>query len=74
MAKTNSKVEAKFVGTGKDRKLQITMPVETELTPSASGKTLCVATTHGNIQTELELNGKTVVVGVNAYIYATDKA
>ncbi len=41
-----------------------------EPTPSASGKTLVVATTHGNVPTEVEVNGKPVTVGVNAYIRA----
>lgn len=37
-------------------------------TPSASGKTLVVATTHGNVVTECIIDGKPVVVGLNAYI------
>jgi hypothetical protein len=37
-------------------------------TPSASGKTLVVATTHGNVTTEFVIDGKPVVVGLNAYI------
>jgi len=37
-------------------------------TPSASGKTLVVASTHGNARTDAQVNGKTLVVGVNAYI------
>lgn len=39
-----------------------------EPTPSASGKTLVVATTHGNQPTDATVNGKPVIVGVNAYI------
>ncbi len=39
-----------------------------EPTPSASGKTLVVATTHGNLVTECLIDGKPVVVGLNAYI------
>ena len=42
-----------------------------EPTPSASGKTLVVATTHGNVPTDVEINGKPVIVGVNAYIRKT---
>ena len=41
-----------------------------EPTPSASGKTLVVATTHGNVPTEVQIQGKPVTVGVNAYIRA----
>jgi len=37
-------------------------------TPSASGKTLVVATTHGNVTTDCVIDGKPVVVGLNAYI------
>lgn len=37
-------------------------------TPSASGKTLVVATTQGNVPTECEIDGKKVVIGLNAYI------
>jgi hypothetical protein len=36
--------------------------------PSASGKTLVVATTSGNIVTTATVNGKPVIVGLNAYI------
>ncbi len=39
-----------------------------EPTPSASGKTLVVATTHGNMTTPCVINGKNVVIGLNAYI------
>jgi hypothetical protein len=36
--------------------------------PSASGKTLVVATTHGNMATTAQIGGKPVTIGVNAYI------
>jgi len=39
-----------------------------EPTPSASGKTLVVATTHGNMVTQCVINGKNVVIGLNAYV------
>ena len=39
-----------------------------EPTPSASGKTLVVASTRGNAKTDAQIDGKTLVVGVNAYI------
>jgi hypothetical protein len=47
--------------------LVITMPLE-KPTPSASGKTMVVASTHGNQKTGVEIDGKEVIVGVNAYI------
>ena len=39
-----------------------------EPTPSASGKTLVVATTHGNMTTQCIVEGKNLVIGLNAYI------
>ena len=41
-----------------------------EPTPSASGKTLVIATTHGNVPSDVQINDKPVIVGVNAYIRA----
>ena len=41
-----------------------------EPSPSASGKTLVIATTHGNVPTDVQVMGKPVTVGVNAYIRA----
>jgi hypothetical protein len=37
-------------------------------TPSASGKTLVVASTHGNKETDVMIDGKPVIIGLNAYI------
>ena len=39
-----------------------------EPTPSATGKTLVVATTHGNQPSEVMIGGQPLIVGVNAYI------
>lgn len=39
-------------------------------TLSASGKTLVVASTHGNQKTDVILQGKPVTIGFNAYIKA----
>ena len=50
------------------KNLVITIPL-TEPTPSASGKTLVVASSHGNKETEAQVQGQPVFVGVNAYIY-----
>lgn len=49
--------------------LVIRIPMQ-EPTPSASGKTLVVASSHGNQQTTANVNGKPVYVGINAYIRA----
>jgi hypothetical protein len=59
---------AELNATIKDGVLTITLPVNQEPTPSASGKTLVVASTHGNQVTSCMVNGKPLVVGVNAYI------
>lgn len=41
-----------------------------EPTPSSSGKTLIVASSHGNQTTTATVNGKPIIVGLNAYIKA----
>ena len=48
--------------------LVITLPLNDPPVPSKTGKTLIVASSHGNQTTELSVNGKAVTVGVNAYI------
>ncbi len=50
-----------------DGMLVIRLPLQTP-TPSMSGKTLVVASTHGAINTEAQVNGKPVTIGVNAWI------
>lgn len=52
--------------------LVIRIPVQ-EPTPSASGKTLVIASTRGNLQTEATVNGRPVIVGLTAYIKAVQK-
>ena len=49
-------------------KLIITMDIEKNLAPSASGKTLIVCSSHGNQSTSVIIGGKSLVVGVNAYV------
>jgi len=51
----------------KGNDLVITIPMQ-KPTPSASGKTLVVASSHGNQPTSAQVDGKPVVVGLNAYI------
>jgi hypothetical protein len=55
---------AKFVG----NKLVIEIPLNAVPVPSTSGKTLVVASTHGNKVTDARVEGRNVVVGLNAYI------
>jgi hypothetical protein len=54
----------------KGNKLVITLDINKKPVPSASGKTLVVATTHGNQPTAVQIDGKVLVVGVNAYVKA----
>lgn len=51
----------------KAKTVTIIMDLE-DPTPSASGKTLVVASSRGNQKTEATVNGQPVTVGVNAYI------
>jgi hypothetical protein len=52
----------------KGKNLVITLPMQSP-TPSSSGKTMVIATTRGNVKTDLEVKGKPVTIGVNAYFY-----
>ena len=54
----------------KDNKLIIEIEMS-KPTPSASGKTLVVASSHGNQATTATVNGKPVIIGLNAYIRAS---
>lgn len=47
--------------------LVIRMPMQ-EPRPSASGKTLVVASTSGNKTTDVMVQGQPVVIGLNTYI------
>lgn len=47
--------------------LHIQIPLQ-EPVASASGKTLVVATTHGNQPSGVQIDGKDLILGVNAYI------
>ena len=59
----------KLTATVEDGFLVIRVPLNPTPTRSSSGKTLVVASSHGNQATELEIEGKTVIVGCNAYIH-----
>lgn len=48
--------------------LIITLPVNPKPAPSASGKSLVVASTKGNTVTGVMVDGKPLTIGVNAYI------
>jgi hypothetical protein len=49
--------------------LVIRVPLNATPVLSASGKTLVIASSHGNQKTEATVNGQQVIVGVNAYIF-----
>jgi hypothetical protein len=48
--------------------LVIKLPLAKNPQPSASGKTVLVASTHGSIRTMVTVQDKPVTVSVNAYI------
>ena len=52
-------------------KLVIEIEMESEPRPSASGKTLVVATSHGNMTLPLTVKGKPLTIGLNAFIRAS---
>ncbi|MGH2378799.1 MAG: hypothetical protein ACRDGT_10020 [Candidatus Limnocylindria bacterium] len=53
--------------------LVIRIPLQAP-TPSASGKTLVVASTRGNQKTAVQIDGKDLHLGVNACVYAEPNA
>jgi len=59
-------MDAKIEGTQLVIKLELQDP-----RPSGSGKTLVVASSRGNQTTTATIDGKPIVIGVNAYINAT---
>jgi hypothetical protein len=48
--------------------LVIRLPLNQPPVPSGTGKSLVVASTHGNQRTDAVIDGQNVIVGVNAYI------
>ena len=53
----------------KDGSLVITLDVDTKDPPvSKSGLSRVVASTRGNVQTAIQVKGKSLTIGVNAYI------
>ena len=55
--------------TVKGSRLIIDAPLE-PARPSAFGKTLVVASTHGNVATEATVDGQTLIIGLNVYYRA----
>ncbi len=52
----------------KTNELVIRVKLNAEPQPSATGKTLVVASSHGNQPTSVQVNDKPVIIGLNAYI------
>lgn len=48
--------------------LIIEIEINKQPVPSVSGKTLVVASTHGNVSTDVMVEGKPLTIGLNAYI------
>jgi hypothetical protein len=48
--------------------LVIRLPLNRTPVPSGTGKTLVIASTHGNRTTAAVVNGQPVIIGVTAYI------
>jgi hypothetical protein len=59
----------KLTASIEDGFLVIRVPLNPTPTRSATGKTMVVASSHGNKETEVQVQGQPVYVGVNAYIY-----
>jgi hypothetical protein len=59
----------KLTASIEDGFLVIKVPMNSTPVRSATGKTLVVASTHGNKQIEVEIEGQPVFLGLNAYIY-----
>jgi len=57
----------------KDGKLLVEIDLQ-EPTPSASGKTLVVASSHGNQTTTAMYEGQPITIGLNAYIRKLKKS
>lgn len=57
---------AKIEKQGNVEMLTVSLPISKR--PSASGKTMVVASTNGNQATTITIDGKPVIIGLNAYI------
>ncbi len=52
----------------RDNKLFIEIDLEEPPKPSASGKTTVMASTRGNVETDVEIDGKPLMLGLTAYV------
>jgi len=68
MAKTTKQTVIECTIDNERGALIIIMPLALPPQPSASGKTLVLASTRGNLQTAATYDGKAITLGVNAYV------
>jgi len=54
----------------KNNVLTIEIEMDKERKPSTSGKSIVVASTRGNKTSELQVDGKPLVIALNAYVSA----
>ena len=54
-----------------DGKLVIEIPVNEPLIPSKTGKTLVVASSHGCLRTNADVEEKPVYINLSAFVYPT---
>jgi len=59
-------MQVKLVKEGNVECIQVILPISKR--PSASGKTTVVASSNGNQPSALLIDGKPVIIGLNAYI------
>jgi len=48
----------------------LVLKLESDPQPSKTGKTIGLASTHGNVPIGVNVNGKAVIAGVNVYVRA----
>lgn len=58
----------------KKQTLTIEIPMQIPPVPSKTGTTLLVASTRGGTETEVSVNGQSLYLNINAYIYPGPKA
>lgn len=64
----SGEIKAQFENDGKE--LVIRIPVNQEPVVSKSGKSRVVASSYGNVKTDLMIDGKPLTIGLNAYVKA----
>ena len=58
---------SKLTAEVKDGNLIVTIPLNKPASPSATGKTMVHASSHGNQPTEVKIDGQPLIIGLNAY-------